>query len=219
LDDIARASESLYILGDFFEFWIGDDATSQTSDTVANALRKRADTGLKTYFMAGNRDFLLGQHYADQAGIQLLDTPLVIDLCGKRALLTHGDELCTDDLKYQQFRILVRNPDWQRAFLSMPIAQRLQMAGQARSESQQATADKADYIMDVNPQAVVALMQQHQVNLLIHGHTHRPARHPMMFNGHAAERIVLGDWGPHGWLLKAINGDLILRDFPLSIEA
>lgn len=217
LDGQANNAENLYILGDLFEFWIGDDVQTHTSEQVANALYARAQSGLKTFFLAGNRDFLVGEAYAERCGMTLLTEPQPITLAGQKTLLMHGDELCTDDEKYQQFRQMVRNPDWQKAFLSMPVAQRLQMAGQARTESQHANASKDSFIMDVNPDAVSATMTAHDVTILIHGHTHRPARHALTLGGRVCERIVLGDWGTTGWVLTADQQQLSLSEFSLPV--
>lgn len=206
---------TLYILGDLFEFWIGDDVLSATSQQVARALRQRQAAGMETFFIAGNRDFLLGESFAQTCGMTLLEGPVHLSLAGHSAVLIHGDELCTDDAEYQQFRQMVRNRAWQENFLAMPVEQRLQIAAQARSASQQANAEKSEYIMDVNQSAVEAFMQQHHADLLIHGHTHRPARHALTVDDQPAERIVLGDWGAEGWCLGVEDKRLDLYSFPV----
>ena len=190
----ARAADALYILGDLFESWIGDDDDAALPARVAQALRRRRDHGVSIHFMHGNRDFLLGADYAARAGLTLLADPSVIELAGERTLLMHGDTLCTDDVDYQRFRARVRDPQWQRAFLARPLAERRAFAAQARGESSRQTAMKAADIMDVNPLAVAATMRAHGVRRLIHGHTHRPATHRFLLDGQPAERIVLGDW-------------------------
>lgn len=190
----ARSADAVYILGDLFESWIGDDDASDLADRVANSLSRLAETGVPVYFMHGNRDFLLGGDYAKRAGLRLLDDPVVIDLGGERTLLTHGDTLCTDDVDYQKFRALVRDPAWQLRFLAQPIAERRAFAAQARGESRKQTAMKPAEIMDVNTDAVASAMRAHGVRRLIHGHTHRPATHRFELDGASAERIVLGDW-------------------------
>jgi UDP-2,3-diacylglucosamine hydrolase len=190
----ARGADALYILGDLFESWIGDDDDAPLAARVADGLRALRDSGTPVYFMHGNRDFLLGERYAEHAEMTLLADPTVIDLAGERTLLMHGDTLCTDDIEYQKFRTLVRNPQWQRQFLAKPLAERRAFAAQARGESRKQTALKAAEIMDVNQAAVESAMRAHDVRRLIHGHTHRPATHRFDLGGPAAERIVLGDW-------------------------
>jgi len=190
----ARDAAALYILGDLFESWIGDDDDSRLADTVANALHALHAHGMPVFFMRGNRDFLLGSAYAQRAGMTLLDDPQVIDLDGERVLIMHGDTLCTDDVEYQKFRTLVRDARWQTQFLARPLAERRAFAAQARGESRKHTAAVKPEIMDVNPAAVVEAMQAHGVRRLIHGHTHRPATHRLGVDRQAAERIGLGDW-------------------------
>lgn len=190
----ARGAAALYILGDLFESWIGDDDDAELPARVAHALRALRDSGTPIYFMHGNRDFLLGADYAARAGMELLAVATIVDLAGERTLLMHGDTLCTDDIEYQKFRMLVRNPAWQAQFLAEPLAERRAFAAQARGESRKHTAMKAVEIMDVNQAAVASAMREHGVRRLIHGHTHRPATHRFELDGTSAERIVLGDW-------------------------
>ncbi len=194
LAEKARGADALYILGDLFESWIGDDDDAPLARRVAEGLRGLRDSGVPIHFMHGNRDFLLGVDFAERAGMTLLTDPTVVDLHGERTLLMHGDTLCTDDVEYQKFRTLVRNPVWQAQFLGKPLAERRAFAAQARGESRKQTAMKAAEIMDVNPDAVESAMRTHGVRRLIHGHTHRPATHRFDLDGAAAERIVLGDW-------------------------
>ena len=190
----ATEVQALYILGDLFESYIGDDDDAPMNARVARATRKVREAGVPLYFMHGNRDFLLGADYAERAGMTVLEDPFVIELSGERTLLMHGDTLCTDDAAYLQFRNLVRNPDWQHAFLAKPLAERRAFAAQARGESRKHTASAKPEIMDVNQSAVEAAMRTHSVDRLIHGHTHRPATHHFDLDGTHAERIVLGDW-------------------------
>lgn len=190
----ARGARALYILGDLFESYIGDDDDAALNARVARATRKLRDAGVPVYFMHGNRDFLLGEDYAARAGVTLLADPTVVELAGERVLLMHGDTLCTDDAAYLQFRKLVRDPAWQRAFLAKPLAERRAFAAQARGESRKHTANAKPEIMDVNQSAVETAMRTHGVHRLIHGHTHRPATHHFDIDGSKAERIVLGDW-------------------------
>ena len=190
----ARHADALYILGDLFESYIGDDDDAPLNARVARATRGLRDAGVPVYFMAGNRDFLLGPDYAERAGMSLLADPTVVELSGERVLLMHGDTLCTDDAAYLKFRALVHDPDWQRGFLGKPLAERRAFAAQARRESREHTASAKAEIMDVNQAAVEAAMRAHGVRRLIHGHTHRPATHHFDLDGTQAERVVLGDW-------------------------
>ncbi|GGX78251.1 UDP-2,3-diacylglucosamine hydrolase [Litchfieldella qijiaojingensis] len=222
LDDHARNADVLYILGDFFEAWIGDDildhpGMAPLAERVAGALRRVSDGGTKLYLMHGNRDFLLGERFAADAGLTLLDEPSVVELGGERVLLMHGDSLCTRDTAYMAFREQARNPQWQAQVLAMPIEQRLELAKSLRMQSGEAVSNKAEDIMDVTPEEVVRVMEEHDVHTLIHGHTHRPAVHTLEVNGAPASRIVLGDWRPgRGWEVRVEDGrSPKLQDFPL----
>lgn len=183
-------AEALYILGDLFESWVGDDDVEPLTEQVAAALQQVKAQGTRLYFMAGNRDFLLGQAYAEQAGFEILPDPTRIELYGVPTLLLHGDSLCTQDVKYQAFRVQARNPAFQQQFLSQPLAQRKAYAAQVRAASREHTGSSDMAIMDVTPELLSPLMQQYQVQRLIHGHTHRPATHRLP----EGERIVLSDW-------------------------
>jgi UDP-2,3-diacylglucosamine hydrolase len=200
LQQHAGQIDALYILGDLFEAWIGDDAGAAAAPVVG-ALRAFSQRGTPLFVMHGNRDFLLGSDFAHATNAALLPETHIIDLYGTRTLLMHGDTLCTDDTEYQNFRLMVRNPQWQQAFLAKPIAERIALAQQARSESRDKTKNTAEYIMDANPDAVVNAMCSHNVRHLIHGHTHRPAIHSLRIDGDAAYRYVLGDWYDHGSML------------------
>lgn len=205
----ARDAQRLYILGDLFEAWIGDDdLVSPIPATVAQALRKQADDGLDILIMHGNRDFLLGADFCRAAGCKLLPEPAKIDLHGTPTLIMHGDSLCTDDAAYQVFRNQVRNPAWQQAVLSRPPAERRLMAAQMRDESSVAKDGKTMVLMDVNPDAVAEAMRSHDCSRMIHGHTHRPALHYLEVDGGPCERWVLPDWylGQGGYLRCDRNG-------------
>lgn len=210
----SATADRLYILGDFFDAWIGDDFNDPLIQQIKTALAELA-ARCPIYFLHGNRDFLLGNRFAAETGIQLLPETEVVDLDGRRALLMHGDSLCTQDLEYMKFRAMVRNPAWQQQVLSLPLAQRIQMAADLRSKSKSMNAMKAEDIMDVTPEEVAKVMTANGVDLLIHGHTHRPARHTLTVNNAPAERWVLGDWGNTGWYLEAENGALNLIQFDL----
>jgi UDP-2,3-diacylglucosamine hydrolase len=199
----AREAEALYILGDLFEFWIGDDYLTDTAKSVAAELHELSASGVALWFQHGNRDFLLGQDYAGQCGMALMPEQLVVDLYGRPTLLLHGDTLCTDDLEYQAFRQQVRNPAFQAMFLKQPIDQRLAIAASARDASKQHTGKTNMAIMDVNADAVVGAFNQAQTRHMIHGHTHRPAVHQhSLADGGDAERIVLTDWYTSGSYLR-----------------
>jgi UDP-2,3-diacylglucosamine hydrolase len=203
IDDEAMRADALYILGDLFEAWVGDDDPSEAGAYVADRLRGLADAGVPVRFMRGNRDFLLGDAYARRAGIEILNDPAVIPLYGKPVLLMHGDTLCSDDVAYQQFRAQTRDPEWQRQFLAQPLEARLTFARQARAASQAHQSGlKAqgamDAITDVSQATVDATFTRFGVDTIIHGHTHRPAVHE-----HAGgKRIVLGDWYEQGSVLR-----------------
>jgi UDP-2,3-diacylglucosamine hydrolase len=215
LDEQARGADALYILGDFFESWIGDDDQSPLIDKVAEALRQLSDSGTHLYIMHGNRDFLLGPAFCARAGAELLPDPCVIELNGQTALLMHGDSLCTGDSDYIQLRTMLRSPQWQQDILNKPLEERRQLARQLRMASSEANSNKAEDIMDVSPDAVVAALQAHDCALLIHGHTHRPATHSLNTQTGPAERIVLGDWDSQAYFLVAQNGALALKPFPV----
>ena len=206
LEDEAVHVDALYILGDLFEFWLGDDVPSKCSLAVATALKRLSQSGVPCYFMHGNRDFLLQGEYAARAGLELLPEEYVADLYGEPVLLMHGDSLCTDDIAYQQFRTVVRNPAWQRDFLAKSPQERYQAALQARDASAAHKGAVDMTIMDVNPGEVVAAFERHGVSRMIHGHTHRPATHDLEIKGRPAQRIVLGDWYTQGSVLRVRPG-------------
>ncbi len=215
-----QSGDQLYILGDFFNIWIGDDFTNPYIDQIKQALKQKSDQGIEIFFMHGNRDFLIGQQFCKEAGCTLLDDPTVIELFGERYLLMHGDSLCTRDVEYMQVRAMLRTPQWQQQFLSQSIQGRIEFAQNARAESQSKNAEKAstdmmEDIMDVTPEEVVNALKQHGVTKMIHGHTHRPARHQIDLDGTPAERIVLGDWHESGWQLKIDEAGVELSDFDL----
>lgn len=206
LDGKASGVDQLYILGDFFEAWIGDDERTPLQEQIATALRKLRDSGTRIFLMHGNRDFLIGQDFCDRAGATLLDDPTVIDLYGTPTLLMHGDSLCTADVEYQKFRANMRNPQWQQMILQRPLKDRQQMARQLREISMAKNQGKEEFIMDVTPEEVVKDLETYGVQRMIHGHTHRPAVHELTANGSPAKRIVLGDWDKNVWWLEAEPG-------------
>ncbi|WP_185906606.1 UDP-2,3-diacylglucosamine diphosphatase [Teredinibacter haidensis] len=208
-------SNKLYILGDFFDAWVGDDDDNPLALNVQQKLLSYTQAGLSLYFQHGNRDFLVGAQFAQATGAQLLPEEHVIQLADRSALLMHGDSLCIDDEAYMQFRAQVRNPAWQQQILQLPLEQRRLMAQQLRAQSQSMNAMKAEDIMDVNAEEVTAALLRHDVITLIHGHTHRPAVHDIDVNGNKAQRLVLGDWGENAWFIKADSEGLTLHHFAI----
>lgn len=201
--EIAPQAQALYILGDLFEAWVGDDdLDSPLHAAVASALSALSSAGVDIFLMHGNRDFLLGDGFCRASGARLLPEPSVVDLYGTPTLLLHGDSLCTDDVQYQQFRTQTRNPAWQQAMLARPLAERRQIARQIREQSESAKDGKSLSIMDVNADAVTEALRDNGCQRLIHGHTHRPARHFHQVNGKDCERWVLPDWYTTGGYLR-----------------
>lgn len=213
----ARAADALYILGDLFEYWIGDEqVTWPEYRPVMTALHALVDAGVPVYVIVGNRDFLMGRGFESASGCRLLDDISRIDLYGKTVLVMHGDELCTRDTEFMKFRATVRAPQWQREFLARSVAERRQIAGEYREISQQTTAAKKPEIMDVTPEAVADLMRQRGVRHLIHGHTHRPAQHRFQLDGAEASRTVLGDWYDQGSVLRCSRAGCELATLSLN---
>jgi UDP-2,3-diacylglucosamine hydrolase len=198
----ARQAEALYILGDLFEAWVGDDDPGEPGASVCAALAALTDAGVPVFLMRGNRDFLYGPGIAERTGATLLPDPCVVALFDEPVLLMHGDLLCTDDDAYQAFRRQVRDPAWQAAFLAKPLDARRAFAAQARAASHAHQQGMAEAIGDVAPAAVAETMARYGVRKLIHGHTHRPRAHLLTVNGRTATRIVLGDWYEQGSVLR-----------------
>ncbi len=190
----ARQADALYILGDLFEAWLGDDAVPPDMVDVLHDINHLTKNGVPVYVMVGNRDFLLGTKFENMTGCMLLPDPSIVNLYGTDTLLMHGDTLCTDDIDYQAIRKQIRSPQWRQAILAKSIEERVKIAREARAESRARTREKSNDIMDVNTQAVENAFRTHDVNRLIHGHTHRPAVHESIINDKAVTRIVLGDW-------------------------
>ncbi len=204
LDSNQGDCSALYILGDLFDVWIGDDEQSQLITEISAGLRAFTDTGPLIHILHGNRDFLIGEAFASTCGAQLIFEPFLLDTDAGTVVLLHGDSLCIDDVDYMQFRETVRQSSWQQEFLAKPLKERRAFAEQARQQSQQATAQKDTAIMDVNSEAVLQLCRETRQSILIHGHTHRPAVHKLHFddpvNGSdRGTRVVLGDWDTQGW--------------------
>lgn len=210
----AREADALYILGDLFEAWIGDDDPNPLHQQIAQAIKAVVDSGVPCYFIHGNRDFLLGQRFAQACGMQLLPQEQVLNLYGRNVLIMHGDTLCTDDAGYQAFRAKVHQPWLQKLFLTLPLFIRRRIAAKMRAGSKAANSSKSLSIMDVNQHAVVEAMEKHQVQWLIHGHTHRPAVHELTANNAPAFRAVLGAWHSEGSMVRVSESNVELIHFP-----
>lgn len=210
ISTIAPGADALYVLGDLFEAWVGDDDDSPFHRDITAAFQRFSAAGHALYFLHGNRDFLLGETFAARCGGTLLTGPTVHTLCGMPTRLSHGDELCTDDHAYQAFRTQVRDPNWRSAFLAKPLPERKAIAAQMRAASKQQSGEKSSAIMDVNADSVRAVLTETGVRRLIHGHTHRPAFHHL---GPDGERIVLGDWHQRGNYLRLSDTETALCYF------
>lgn len=216
LKNTANKASALYVLGDLFEYWAGDDDIDAHHQSIITAFSSLANSGVKIYFMHGNRDFLIAENFCKSAHITLLNDPTLIDLYGKRTLLSHGDALCTDDVAYQSFRLQVRSPSWQAAFLSQPLLSRKQQIEAIRLRSELEKSQKSMLIMDVNQTAVEALMVAYDYPaLFIHGHTHRPNEHHIALNGNNITRCVLGDWYEQGSYLECSEDGCEARPLPV----
>ncbi|MBX3710560.1 MAG: UDP-2,3-diacylglucosamine diphosphatase [Lysobacter sp.] len=222
IDGEARGADALYILGDLFEAWVGDDDPAEIGAFVAGKLRSLSDAGVPVFFQHGNRDFLIGRDFARRAGATLLPEAAVTMLYDRPTLLMHGDTLCTDDVGYQAFRAQTRDPAWRAGFLAQPLAARLAFAAQARAASQQRQQalkqdDRAQFetVTDVSPATVQATLARYGIDTLIHGHTHRPAIHHLDIDGRPARRVVLGDWYTQGSVLRVDADGMLLDALPL----
>jgi UDP-2,3-diacylglucosamine hydrolase len=213
LEESKEACTHLFILGDLFETWIGDDDDLPLYGEIKEALLSFTTNGPKTFFMHGNRDFLIGETFANETGITILPDPYVLDINNQKVVLSHGDSLCTDDTDYMNFRNEVHTEKWQSGFLQKDINERKQIAASLRDDSEEATSKKSDTVTDVNAQAVENFINKHQPDLFIHGHTHRPGVHNIELNNLSSKRIVLGDWGAKGWYLALDSKDADLKEF------
>lgn len=212
----ARAAEALYILGDFFEVWIGDDGMTPFQHEIATVLCQLSDSGTRIFLMHGNRDFLIGRAFCRAAGCTLLQDPSLVRFNDEPVLLMHGDSLCTQDVGYMKLRRLLRNPLSLFILRNLPLATRHKLARKLRSESRAQTQMKASEIVDVTPEEVPRIMARYGVRTLIHGHTHRPAVHELLVDGQPATRIVLGDWDKQGWALQIDESGFLQAPFALT---
>jgi UDP-2,3-diacylglucosamine hydrolase len=216
MEQQASKADELYVLGDLFEAWIGDDAMDAMAKRVINAFSHFSKQGGKLFFIHGNRDFLLGDEFLKATAGSLLPDPYPITLANQQAVLMHGDSLCTQDKEYIKFRDLVRSKDWQEDFLSRTIDERTKIARDIRQQSSKRGKVLATEISDVTPSEVTTLMQEFNVSLMVHGHTHRQNRHSLTINNQPAERIVLGDWGKTGSVLSIEDNIISLTNFSLN---
>ena len=200
-------ADTIFVLGDLFEYWLGDDDPNASFAEIKNLLKKVSDKNISIFFMHGNRDFLIGESFAEETGCHILHDPHVIDLYGKKVLISHGDIFCTDDLEYQNFKEEVRNDMWQKEFLAKDLKDRQEIAKNLRKESAIKNSNKEDYLMDVNKSEVEKIAQENDIDILIHGHVHRPKIHNEVFG----QRIVLGDWDKKYWFISLIGEKISLH--------
>jgi UDP-2,3-diacylglucosamine hydrolase len=216
LQSLPDDTESLYILGDFFEFWVGDDDNRPLVVEVQRQLQRLSEKNIPIYFQHGNRDFLLGESFAKKCNMTLLKEEHLLEYQGHQYLLMHGDSLCVDDTEYMAFRAQTHSPTWKENILKLPLEERYQLAQTIRTESQQQSMSKNNEITDVNLDAVTATLTSHNIKHLIHGHTHRPNRHTFIHNNQTYHRTVLGDWSTtKGWHIKIDEHSLNLIEFNL----
>lgn len=202
----------LYILGDLFDYWIGDDGTAALGFTqVEQAIKQTTDSGTNVFFIAGNRDFLVGQAFAERTGIQILKDKTVLELYGQRVMIAHGDQFCTDDTTYLQARKQFLDPQWQHQVLKTSIEERIKAAMNLRLESEQTKTNKSEEIMDVNQAEIVNIFEEYNLDLMIHGHTHRPYVHQLEANGKTCRRYVLGEWKNGRSVVYANQGKYYLK--------
>ena len=211
LNESKGACSHLFILGDLFEIWIGDDDDNSFNQEIKKALIDFTTDGPETFLMHGNRDFLIGETFANEVGISILSDPYTLNINGLNVILSHGDFLCTDDVDYMDFRNKVRSEEWQKDFLSKSIGERNEIANSLRSSSKDATSEKSLEITDVNPEAINDFIQKNQPDIFIHGHTHRPKIH----EDNLFKRVVLGDWDKSGWCLSITENNLDLKEFKI----
>ena len=213
----ATQADELYILGDLFEFWIGDDEQSPLQQQITLALKTLSEQGCRLFYSHGNRDFMIGKRFARECGMMLLPPIYSCEIAGEQALLLHGDQLCTDDEAYQRFRRITSWPWLQWIFLHLPLSRRVKIAQQIRQGSHKGKQQKSRSIMDVTPSSVNDCFAQHQATLMIHGHTHRPMIHELSLdNGQKVRRIVLGDWNTDLWYLQIDDRDINLISQPIT---
>jgi UDP-2,3-diacylglucosamine hydrolase len=208
----ATQLSKLYILGDLFDYWIGDDGAEVLGFSLAEqALKQTSDSGTEIFFIAGNRDFLVGDAFTERTGVEILKDKTVLELYGQRVMITHGDQFCIDDIAYMKAREHFLNPQWQQSILKTPIEDRIKEAMKLRSESEQIKSGKSEEIMDVNPQEIIRVFEEYDLDVMIHGHTHRPYVHQLEANGKTCRRYVLGEWKTERSVIYANQGKYYLK--------
>ncbi|MBA4729708.1 MAG: UDP-2,3-diacylglucosamine diphosphatase [Gammaproteobacteria bacterium] len=210
LEKASDRYEALYILGDLFEYWIGDDEDNLTISNIKKNLSRLADQGVSLFFIHGNRDFLIGNKFASDTNIKILDDMHIINLNNKKIMLSHGDAFCTDDTDYQKFKNETRNSSWIKSFLKKPLDERLFIADDMRSKSKSANSNKPENIMDTNPKAIEESVIKNEIDILIHGHTHRPE---VKYFANGSVKVVLGSWEDKGWVFEYDSNHFDLRSF------
>ena len=215
LDNLESDIESLYILGDFVEYWVGDDDPGEGLEEVFSSIKKKSNN-IPIYFMHGNRDFMISEKFCNHHGMKFLKDPTKIKLHGKKILLMHGDTLCIDDIEYQKFRTMVRSPLWQNEMLKKSLEERINLAKMLRAKSLSETGTKDEVIMDVNNDEVISQLKKHNVDMIIHGHTHRPNIHKIISENKECKRIVLGDWYDKSFILRISDDEIIIDKSNLS---
>jgi UDP-2,3-diacylglucosamine hydrolase len=208
----AKDAEALYILGNFFEAWVGDDDPNTYYAVIKMAIRTLVNNGVPVFFMHGDRDFMIGRKFANETGTTILPDPYAVTMYGQKTLLSHGDMLCTEDPQYQQVRTMTRNPEWQERMMAKPLRDRLALAEQSRLQSLERTINLSMKITDVNQEKVRDVIIEHGVDVLLHGHTHRPAIHTIDLGNRTAKRIVLGDWYKQGSVVRWNLGGATLSE-------
>ena len=212
LNDAVNKYEELYILGDFFEYWIGDDDTQSVNKLIMQRLKAATDNGLKIYFIHGNRDFLIGSAFESKTGVKILADQHTFNIGEKKIMISHGDAFCVDDVEYQEMKREIRSDSWKKDFLAKSISERVDFANDLRTKSSERNSNKPENIMDVNDNYVLEVVQKEKIDILIHGHTHRPAVHKLE-NG--SIRAVLGSWEEEGWVADYIEENIKLTSFPI----
>ncbi len=212
MEDSATQLSELYILGDLFDYWIGDDGTKALGfSRVEQSLKQTSDSGTNIFFIAGNRDFLIGKAFSERTGVEILQDKTVLELYGQRVMIAHGDQFCIDDIAYMKARAHFLNPQWQQSVLKTPIEDRIKEAMKLRSESEQIKTGQSEEIMDVNQQEIVRVFKEYDLDLMIHGHTHRPYVHQLEVDGKLCRRYVLGEWKQEHSVIYANQGKYYLK--------
>ena len=212
LNNAVNKYEELYILGDFFEYWIGDDDTQSVNKLIMRRLKAATDNGLKIYFIHGNRDFLIGSEFESETGVKILADQHTFNIGEKKIMISHGDAFCVDDVEYQEMKREIRSDSWKKDFLTKSISERVDFANNLRTKSSERNSNKPENIMDVNDNYVLEVVRREKIDILIHGHTHRPAVHKLE---NSSIRAVLGSWEEEGWVADYIEENIKLTSFPI----